>query len=258
MTVPRHSRQVPMPPHDVVEVPGLHRRDERPLPLWLIVAICALAVAAVVAGGFLTLRTGDVEDRAEQLPVVEQQRDAAANQAQRAADPVLELCAQGDDVAQALRERGACDLAEQVRAEPVPGPTGPAGERGMQGPAGPQGAPGPQGPPGSDSTVPGPQGPTGPAGPAGANGADGAAGQDGRRGPAGPTGPPGPQGDPGPQGEPGGGSPPPAAYRMTLEGVDYLCTREGGSDASPTYACSSEDSGTELTTTPAPEEDPGP
>lgn len=62
--------------------------------------------------------------------VVEDQRDATAAQARQAIDPVLQLCAQNDEVARALHDRGACDLAERVEAEPIPGIQGLPGEPG--------------------------------------------------------------------------------------------------------------------------------
>ena len=269
MTVPhRHRRRARMPPHDVVEIPGLHRKDERGQQRWVFIAVALLGGLAVAAGLILTARTGQVQDQAEQLPVVTSQRDAAADQAQGLAERVVAACAAGGEAAEQLRQVGVCQEAEQVRADPVPGPPGPAGEPGDPGTPGAAGPPGPQGSagaPGADSTVPGPQGPQGPtgaAGPAGRNGADGLNGRDGAPGPTGPAGPPGPQGEPGPagpQGEPGTAGPPPGAYRMTLQGVDYLCTREGGSDSSPTYSCSSESS-SEPTTEPPDdvESEPGP
>jgi hypothetical protein len=251
-----------MPPRDVVEITGLHRKDERGHPRWVLAVVAILAALAVGAGVLLTSRVGQVQDQAEQLPVVTSQRDAAADQAQGLAERVVAACAAGGEAAKRLQQVGVCQEAEQVRADPVPGPPGPAGEPGA---AGPQGETGLQGPPGTDSTVPGPQGPSGPsgpAGPAGRNGIDGRDGAPGVAGPQGPAGPAGPQGEPGPpgsQGEPGSAGPPPGAYRMTLQGVDYLCTREGGSDSSPTYSCSS-DSASEPTTEPPDdvESEPGP
>lgn len=259
-----------MPPHDVVEIPGLHRKDERASPRWMLIAVAVLGALAVAAGLILTARTGQVQDQAEQLPVVTSQRDAAADQAQALAERVVAACAAGGEAAIQLQRVGVCQEAEQVRAEPVPGPPGPAGEPGSpgapgeQGAQGPQGGPGPQGDPGLQGTpgATGPAGPTGPAGRDGANGRDGAPGAVGPAGPSGPAGPAGPQGEAGPQGpqgEPGSAGPPPGAYRMTLQGVDYLCTREGGSDSSPTYSCSS-DSSSEPTTEPPDdvESEPGP
>jgi hypothetical protein len=241
-----------MPPHDGVEIPGLHRKDERGLPTWLVVAIVILGLLAVTGGVYATLGAGDAE---EQRDINAVQRDAAADQAQGLAERVVAACATGGEAAEQLQQVGVCREAEQVRADPVPGPAGPAGDPGDPGDPG---APGPEGPqgaagtPGSDSTVPGPQGPqgeSGAAGPPGRDGVDGVNGRDGAPGAAGPAGPAGepglagpagPAGEPGPQGEPGLAGTPPAAYRMTLEGVEYLCTREGGSDSSPTYSCSSD------------------
>ena len=128
MTGPRHSLQVPMPPHDVVETPGLHRRDERPVPRWLVVTIAAFGVLVVAVGGFLTFRTGEVEDQAEQLPIVAEQRDAATEQVRDLGREIVAACAQGK-VVQDPQGRDLCQRAADVQADPVPGTPIP-GERG--------------------------------------------------------------------------------------------------------------------------------
>jgi hypothetical protein len=117
-----------MPPHDVVEIPGLHRRDERPLPRWLFLVICVVAALAVVAGGFLTLRTGEVEDQAEQLPAVSAERDAAIDSAQNLGRDVVAACARGD-VVPTPDGQDLCARAAAVQSDPVPG-AAVQGERG--------------------------------------------------------------------------------------------------------------------------------
>lgn len=129
MTGPRHSLQVPMPPRDVVEIPGLHRKDQRPVPRWLVVAICALGVLAVVVGLVLTFRTGEVEDQAEQLPVVAGQRDTAVEQVRDLGREVVAACAQGK-VVQDPQGRDLCQRAADVQATPAPDPVRVQGDRG--------------------------------------------------------------------------------------------------------------------------------
>lgn len=113
MTAPhRHSRRVRMPPPEVVEIPGLHRKDERPHPRWVFVAISALGVLAVAAGLVLTQQTGQVED----------QRDAAVQQVQDLGRDVSAACARGD-VVQTPEGRDLCVFASQVQDTPAPGAT---------------------------------------------------------------------------------------------------------------------------------------
>ena len=229
---PHHSLQAPMPPHEQTVIEGLHRKDERGVSRWLVVVL-AIGVALAVAVGILATRgAGQVED----------QRDAAAEQAISLADRVEAACATGGESALELQRVGACQVAAEVRAEPIPVP-GPQGPIGAQGPAG-ESVVGPVGPPGPGGP-PCPGGPPGPGGSAGLAGQDGRDGQDGATGPAGPQ---GPAGEPGQDGTPGA---PPVAYRMDLEGVRYLCTREGGTDTSPTYNCVSEDEQPPPTTDPS-------
>lgn len=111
MTGPRHSLQVPMPPHEVVEVPGLHRRPEQALPRWLVVAIVVLGILAVSGGVYATLGAGAVED----------QKAAAVDQAANLGRQVTAACAQGK-VVQDDQGRDLCRLAAQVQADPVPDP----------------------------------------------------------------------------------------------------------------------------------------
>src|SRR5688500_11608239 len=126
MTGPhRHSRRVRMPPHDVVAIPGLHRKDERPLPRWLVAAIVVLGLLAVTGGVYATLGAGDVE---EQRDINATQRDAAADLAVNLGRQVTAACAQGK-VVQDDQGRDLCTTAAQVQADPIPGPPV-QGERG--------------------------------------------------------------------------------------------------------------------------------
>jgi hypothetical protein len=98
-----------------------HRLRMIPRSRWLLLGI-AFGVVLFLAGSVVWAQLGEQE--------AIDQTDATAARAKEAADPVLALCAQNDDVARALYERGACDLAEQVAQTPVPeqpplpGPTG--------------------------------------------------------------------------------------------------------------------------------------
>lgn len=113
-----------MPPHepiltDGMHLDGQHRRDDKPAARWPIAAVALLGVVALVIGFFVTRGAGDVED----------QRDAAAEQAQSLGEQVVAACARGD-VVQSLDGRDLCAKAAEVRAEPVPGVQlveGPAG-----------------------------------------------------------------------------------------------------------------------------------
>lgn len=108
-----------MPPHDVVEIPGLHRKDEHRIPRWLFITLSALGVLAVLAFGVvLTAQTGQVED----------QRDAAVQQVQDLGRDVVDACARGV-VVQTPEGRDLCTFASQVQATPVP-PTVVQGDRG--------------------------------------------------------------------------------------------------------------------------------
>lgn len=91
-----------------------------------------LALVLVVLSLFVDIRTAETE-----TVVAAEQRDATAEQAVAAADPVLELCQEDTAVAAALRadSRNPCGLAAQVVASPVVTPVTVAGERGPQGPA---------------------------------------------------------------------------------------------------------------------------
>jgi hypothetical protein len=121
----RLDQQMPMPAHDAVEVPGLHRRDERGLPRWLVVMIVVLGILAVSGGVYATLGAGDAED---QRDVNATQRDAAADLAVNLGRQVTEACAQGK-VVQDDQGRDLCATAAQVQADPIPG-AAVQGERG--------------------------------------------------------------------------------------------------------------------------------
>jgi hypothetical protein len=105
---------------------------------------------------------------------------------------------------------------------PIPGPPGPSGAPGETGKSGAGGTPGDAGPSGAPGAagLPGTDGAQGPAGPAGPAGADGPSGKDGT------------------EGRNGTNGAPPAGWTWTdPAGVTYSCTRSGGDDAAPQYAC---------------------
>lgn len=184
------------------------RRADEGIPRWVPVVIVVSTVAAVMLGLGLGRTTADTQAANSGLTVdngiLEQQRNATADQATELADPVAALCAGGDDTAAALAAAGACDRAAQVQSSPIAGPAGPPGPAGAPGAsvAGPRGVPGPSGPSGAPGE-PGKVGPVGPAGldgAAGQDGTDGVDGADGVDGPAGPPGTPGQDGAPCPAG----------------------------------------------------------
>lgn len=123
MTGPRDSRLL-VPPHESLLIDGMrldgqHRRDDKPSPRWPIAAVALLGAIALIVGFFATRGAGDVED----------QRDAAANQAQDLGSEVVAACARGD-IVQSPDGRDLCAKAASVQAEPVPGVQlieGPAG-----------------------------------------------------------------------------------------------------------------------------------
>lgn len=143
MTTPFHQRHNhPLLPLPVAVMPGSggkRRADPNPPPRWLAWAIAVLVVAALAVGFALSRGASDTESENRGLEgtntILEEQRDATAEQALRAADPVLDLCADPGEVGEALRThpRNPCGLAEQVRATPIPGPVGPPGEPGAEG-----------------------------------------------------------------------------------------------------------------------------
>lgn len=216
------------------------RRLKMPRSRTLMFAVAVVAVLFLV-GSVLYAQFG--RDAAQtQTAVAEGQRDATGAQAVQAVDPVLELCREQSAVGDALRSspRDPCGLAQQVKNDPIVGPAGPQGVPGSTGALGPVGPVGPAGPVGPQGPM-GPPGPTGPQGAAGADGttgSDGVDGTDGADGSDGVDGDPGPQGPVGPVGPQGPAGPPAQSYTMTFPNGDTsTCSRTGGSDSSPTYAC---------------------
>lgn len=167
--------------------------------------IAAIVLGLVVAGTGAFLGVA-LDDKTTDLQTTTEQRDATAGQAQRAANPVADLCAGTDELAQRLAERGACTAASQVLSTPIP-PV--PGADGVDGDPGAPGGPGPSGAPGAAGGV-GPSGAPGAAGvgQTGPSGAPGEPGATGAPGGVGPSGPPGAPGEPGAPGGPGPAGPP--------------------------------------------------
>lgn len=214
MTVPlRLVGSIPPPALSMVG----RRRKDRELPAWLPWVVAVLAVVLAVGGLILGRGQADTATQNAALTgdntLLEQQRNATADQATTLADQVTAACAAGGETADRLRQVGACQQAAQVQASPIVGPMGPPG------------------PPGE--SVVGPRGPQGLPGEPGAVGIPGVAGPAGDPGPTGPTGPPGPAG---PRGAPV------SAFRFTDgSGAVQTCTRTPGSpDDNPTYDCTPE------------------
>lgn len=189
----RHLRPA-QPPSDPVP-----RRGERTAPRWWPWLVAVLGVVAVIGVGYVTR---DASTTADDNVVLEQQRNATADQGTDLADRVAEACSTGGETAVKLVQVGACAKAAQVQQTPIVGPAGPPGPPGdsVVGPRGAQGIPGPAGPvgPAGEQGPAGAQGEPGVAGTNGTNGAPGTDGQDGAPGAPGPTGPPGPVGPAGP------------------------------------------------------------
>jgi hypothetical protein len=178
------------------------RRAEPGIPRWVPVVILIGTVLLVALGLVLGRSTADTQAENTGLTadngILEQQRNATAEQATGLADPVAALCAGNDDTAVALAAAGACDRAAQVQSSPIAGPAGPAGPAGAAGTSvvGPRGAAGTPGTPGATGPqgvqgVPGVDGRDGADGVDGMDGADGQDGADGVDGAPGPTCPPG-------------------------------------------------------------------
>lgn len=98
-----------MPPHDAVDIPGLHRKEQRPHPRWLVPLIAAIGVLAVTFGVLLTHQTGQVED----------QRDQAVQQKIDLGRQVTDACLRGD-VVQSPDGRDLCATAAQAQVSPTP------------------------------------------------------------------------------------------------------------------------------------------
>lgn len=123
-----HSLRVPMPPHESILSDGMHRKDDRPMARWPIVAVVLLGIGAVIAGIFATSGAGQVED----------QLTSTAEQAQKLGQDVTAACAQGI-VVQDQQGRDLCKLASEVQSDPVPGTPAPGipGVQGLPGDRGP-------------------------------------------------------------------------------------------------------------------------
>ncbi len=112
---------------------GKRRAAENPTPRWLPWAILVAVLAAVAVGFLLSRGAATTESTNTTLEgdnsSLTEQRDATAEQALRAAVPVLALCDEDNPAGQALRADpgNPCGLAQQVRADPIPvaGPRGP-------------------------------------------------------------------------------------------------------------------------------------
>lgn len=182
-----------------------HRDWDPRLLVGLAVAVAALAVGALVGA---TLLRGEAV-------TVEEQRDAVVAEKTSLAEQIRAACLSGDLVGP------VCGQAEQVLAQPIPGPQGATGPPGRDGVSPPclfepsrcRGADGAQG-------AAGVAGEPGPAGMDGRDGADGADGAPGAPGPAGRDGSPA------------------AGFTMTFpDGSTQTCARTGGPDTAPTYEC---------------------
>lgn len=99
-----------MPRHRSADVDSPRRAD------YLGVAFL-LGVVAVLAVGLIVVLSEQVQQGA---------RDTAITQAHTLADPILQLCDQGGDVAARLSAKGLCGAAEVVHSEPL-GATGATG-----------------------------------------------------------------------------------------------------------------------------------
>jgi hypothetical protein len=82
--------------------------------LVVVLAILSVALIYVIAAWR--------QDAAKQAAV--DQKQAAQQQASALSDPILQLCAQGGDVAARLSGAGLCSTAAQVKQEPDPVPSG--------------------------------------------------------------------------------------------------------------------------------------
>lgn len=113
---------------------GSRRADTDPPPQWLPWVLAAGMLVVAVLGFFLTRGAVNTEDANAALQgdkvVLEEQRDATAEQATTLADQVAAACSAGGVTAEELLRVGACQQAQQVRAEPIPGIPGPRGEPG--------------------------------------------------------------------------------------------------------------------------------
>ena len=200
---PLLNRRATVRPPELTVIEGLHRREPQ-VPRWAVALIAVIGVVAVTTGVIATRGAGDIEDRVDTVTV---ERDAAAGQATDLARKVVAACAAGGGTSAELERVGACEQAQQVKVQPIPGPRGAQGvpgAAGAQGIQGPQGIPGVQGEKG-DPGVQGEKGDPGATGSQGVQGIQGVPGDPGDPGDRGSAGQSivGPQGIPGIQGEKG-------------------------------------------------------
>ncbi len=100
--------------HAIAPPPRKRHGLRRPKFGWAL--LCAGAgVLAVALVGVLT-----VNHQHDAVQSATAQANAANDQAQAVADPILQLCAQGGDVAQRLSDAGLCGAAAAVKAAPRP------------------------------------------------------------------------------------------------------------------------------------------
>lgn len=88
----------------------------------LILGLLVLVVGYLLVSNVLSKL--DANRSAGQAATAQAQATSAQQQATAVADPVAQLCAKNDDVAKALRERGACQAAQSVQESPAPGRPG--------------------------------------------------------------------------------------------------------------------------------------
>lgn len=155
---------------------------------WVLVGLCVIVAAITLFADARKSEEGEI--------VANAQLQATADQSAEFASQLLAACDSSAGVE--LRQRGLCQRAAQVQAQPIAGPRGDpgaTGERGASGERGPMGPMGPAGPAppcmsepnqcrGQDGR-PGVDGKDGVDGQDGKDGANGQDGRDGERGPAG-------------------------------------------------------------------------
>lgn len=245
-------------------------RVVRRIPAWLLLAVGALVVAALIPLSILLTTHANASQAS--ADTANNGLVAVRSQAAPLAGQVQTVCGQGGAAAIQLNAAGACTQANKVAsAVAIPGPTGPPGANGQPGrgissthlangelvvsytdgtsidvgpvvgPAGMDGKPG-RGVVGTtitggelvvsytDGTSQNLGSVVGPAGATGAQGIAGVNGANGTNGADGKTGPTGPSGLPGP---------PVAGWTFTdALGMQHTCTRNAGSpDNAATYTC---------------------
>src|SRR5690606_39589337 len=95
----------------------------------ILILVLGLAVAYLIGSHLLAQRNLSVVE-GEKMSA-EQRANASASDAEKVAEPVVELCSRGDQVSEELQNRGVCIFAEQIVR--VPGPEGEKGEPGVPG-----------------------------------------------------------------------------------------------------------------------------